>query len=195
MSDLLIPPKETLYDGIWHRSRTEARWSMFWKELGIEREWEPQGFMTADGRPYLPDFIVFPATGRLWVEIKGSWESDPDGIAKFRKFAADRPNPSESRAVLLVGSPSHEGTCLVIGGDDNQDDPLKGSWEDDTQQWRPCPSGHHFDLAFPGLFRAKFAEDGCPDDFGGNGEERLRKVIDKVRSARFGTHETREPGA
>lgn len=195
MSDLLIPPKETLYDGIWYRSRTEARWSMLWKELGIEREWEPQGFTTADGRPYLPDFIVFPAIGRLWVEVKGSWESDPDGIAKFRRFAAERPFPSESRAALLVGSPSLEGKYLVIGGDDNSDNPLKGPWEDDTQQWRPCSSGHHFDLAFPGLFRAKFAEDGCPDDFGGVGEERLRRAVDKVRSARFGTHETRTPEA
>lgn len=195
MSDLLIPPKETLYNGIWYRSRTEARWAMLWYELRIDCDWEPQGFTTADGRPYLPDFVVYPATGQLWVEVKGSWESDPDGIAKFRRFAAERPNPSESRAALLVGIPSLEGEYLVVGGNDDQSDPLKGPWEDDTQQWRPCGSGSHFDLAFPGLFHAKFAEDDCPDLFGGIGEEKLRKAIDKARSARFGTHETREPAA
>lgn len=195
MTDLLIPPKETFYEGIWYRSRTEARWAMLFKELAIDADWEPQGFTTADGRPYLPDFVVFAATGWLWVEIKRSWESDPDGIAKFRKFAAERPYPSETRPALLAGSPAHEGKYLVIGGDDSQEDPLKGPWEDDTQQWRPCPGGYHFDLAYPGLFRAKFAEDGCPEYCGGTGEERLRKAIDKARSARFGTHETRGPGA
>jgi hypothetical protein len=74
---------------------------------------------------------------------------------------------------------------VVWGGFDHQDDPLKGSWEDDTQQWRPCGSGHHFDLCYPGLFRAKFVEDGCPDDFGGAGEGRLRRAVQAALSERF----------
>jgi hypothetical protein len=193
--DLSIPAKETTYAGRKFRSRTEARWAMFWDQLGIDWDWEPQGFTTADGRPYLPDFVVFPALGRLWVEVKGSWESDPDGIAKFRTFAAERPQPSGSRAALLVGNPTLDGKFLVVGGDDDQDDPAKGGWEDDTQQWRPCGSGYHFDLTYPGLFRAKFAEDGCADDFGGPGEERLRKAVEAALSARFGTHESDETAA
>jgi hypothetical protein len=156
---------------------------MFFDQLDIKWEYEPQGFAT-DGQPYLPDFAVWPALGLLWVEIKGSWDADPEGVAKWRRFVAQRPQPS--RAALFAGPPSLEGKYLVIGGDDGQDDPGKGSWEDDTQQWRPCGSGHHFDLAYPGLFRAKFVEDGCPDDFGGNGEDRLRKAVNAALSHRFG---------
>jgi hypothetical protein len=195
VTDLTIPAIPTLYNGVLYRSRTEARRAKFWRELGIEPDYEPQGFVTTTGKPYLPDFMVPVALGRLWVEIKGSWESDPQGICRFRTFAAERPFPADTRAALLAGPPTLDGRFLVIGGDDSQDDPLKGHWEDDTQQWRPCVGGYHFDLAYPGLFRAKFAEDGCPDDFGGDGEGRLRKAVDKARSARFGTHESDETAA
>jgi len=172
-----------LYAGVLFRSHTEACYAMFFDQLGIKWDYEPQGFAT-DGEPYLPDFVAWPALGMLWLEIKGDWETDSAGVAKWRRFAEQRPQPS--RAALLSGKPSLEGRHLIIGGDDTQDDPLKGGWEDDTYQWRPCPSGHHFDLAFPGLFRAKFAEDGCPDGFGGNGEERLRKAVQTALSYRFG---------
>lgn len=171
------------YGGVPFRSHTEATWAVFFDQLGIKWQYEPQGFAT-DGEPYLPDFMAWPALGPLWVEVKGDWESDPAGVAKFRRFAAQRPQPS--RTVLLSGKPELERAYLVIGGDDEQDDPLKGGWEDDTPEWRPCLSGHHFDLAYPGLFRAKFAEDGCADDFGGSGEDRLRKAVEAARSYRFG---------
>jgi hypothetical protein len=195
VTDLAIPAIPTLYAGVLFRSRTEARWAKFWDELDIRWDYEPQGFVTAAGIPYLPDFAVFPALGLLWVEIKGSWQSDPEGVAKWRTFAMQRPQPDVSRAALFAGAPSLEGQYLIAGGNDDQDNPLKGGWEDDSQQWRPCVSGHHFDLTYPGLFRAKFAEDGCADDFGGNGEARLRDAVAAALSARFGTHEPTPTGA
>jgi hypothetical protein len=193
--DLAIPAIPTLYAGVLFRSRTEARWAMFWDKLDIKWDYEPQGFVTASGDPYLPDFAVFPALGLLWAEVKGSWQSDPEGVGKWRRFAVQRPQPSVSRAVLLSGAPAIDGQFLVAGGDDDQPDPLKGAWEDDTQQWRPCVSGHHFDLTFPGRFHGKFVEDGCADDFGGPGEDRLRKAVAAARSARFGVHEPGETAA
>jgi len=180
--DLTIPAIPTLYAGVLFRSRTEARWARFWDELDIKWEYEPQGFVAA-GVPYLPDFAVFPALGLLWVEIKPSWQADPAGVEKWRKFAVRRPQPS--RAALFAGPPSLDGEYLVTGGDDNSDDPLKGIWEDDTQQWRPCPGAHHFDLTYPGLFRAKFAEDDCEGGFLGLGEDRLRDAVAAALSARF----------
>ena len=170
-------------DGIEYRSHTEYRWAVFFKNLAIGARYETQGFVT-DDEPYLPDFSAWPALGRLWIEVKGDWEDDPEGVARWRRWAAQRPQPS--RTVLLSGDPALEAKCIVIGGDENADDPLKGPWEDDTMQWRPCVSGHHFDLCFPGLFRGKFVEDGCPDDFGGNGEEQIRKAVEAALSHRFG---------
>jgi hypothetical protein len=194
VTDLAIPAIPTRYAGVLFRSRTEARWARFWDALDIRWDYEPQGFVTAAGDPYLPDFAVFPALGLLWAEIKGSWQSDPEGVAKWRGFAMQRPQPAVSRAVLLSGTPSIGGAFLVIGGDDDSPDPLKGGWEDDTQQWRPCSGGHHFDLAYPGTFGAKFVEDGCDWDIG-PGDDRLRKAVEAALSARFGTYEHGETAA
>lgn len=189
MRDLRIPAKESWYAGVLFRSRTEAKWACFWDQLDIKWEFEPQGFVAA-GVPYLPDFATFPALGLLWVEIKPTWQADPDGVRKWRNFAMRRPNPERSRAALFAGPPSLEGDYLVIGGDDSQDDPLKGAWEDDTQQWRPCDNGHHYDLTYPGLFRAKFVQDGCETIFSGASEDRLRKAVETANSYRFGNPPT-----
>ena len=75
------------------------------------------------------------------------------------------------------------------------DDPAKGGWEDDTQEWRPCPSGHHFDLAVPGLFGAKFAEDGCADQFGGDGEAKIAAASQAALAYRFGKNNTKGTAA
>lgn len=175
------------YDGVVHRSHLEARWAIFFKHLGLTAVYEPQGFVV-DGIAYLPDFVVFGALGQLWVEIKPEWRADPGGVARWRGFAAQRPQPS--RAVLLAGLPTLRAGSIVIGGDDSSDDPAKGGWEDDTQQWRPCPAGYHFDLAYPGTFGAKFADDGCPDHFGGDGETRIAEASRAALSYRFGKTDT-----
>ena len=181
------PPIPTWHGGILYRSRLEARYAFFFDRLSIKFEYETQGFET-DGERYLPDFVIFAALGTIWAEVKPTWDNDPNGVAKFKRFAAQRRQPT--RAALLVGPPAVEGNNLVIGGDEEAEDPVKGPWEDDRQQWRPCPDGHHFDLSWPGLFRARFAEDGCPPVPGNGAEDRLAKASDAARSARF----TRDPG-
>lgn len=175
MSFKAIP---TRYAGVLFRSRLEARWARFLDELDVKWEYEPQGYAT-DGEPYLCDFVIFAACGTLWAEVKPDWKTDPEGIARWRRFAAQRPQPS--RAVLLTGTPAPELKLLVVGG--TWDEP----WEDDQQEWRPCPSGRHFDVAFPGPFHGRAAEDGCPWDADGfiRGEDRLRRAITGARSARF----------
>lgn len=50
------------------RSRLEARWAVFFDRMGIEWQYELQGFMLPSG-PYLPDFFL-PQWG-LWFEVKG----------------------------------------------------------------------------------------------------------------------------
>src|SRR5690349_23380076 len=57
----------TFYDGCRFRSRLEARWAVFFNEMGIGWQYEPQGFTIGD-RPYLPDFLLECGT---WVEVKG----------------------------------------------------------------------------------------------------------------------------
>lgn len=175
------PSIPTWYNGVLYRSRTEARYAVMFDQLQIKFEYETQGF-EVKGIKYLPDFLAFPALGMLWVEIKGSWEQDPRGIARWRNFSPWRPQPS--RGALIIGIPALDNRADVIGGD--EDVSPSDAWYDDTQVWRPCPGGHHFDLAQPGLFGGKFAEDGCPySDPDGHGQDWLERAIDAARNERF----------
>jgi hypothetical protein len=46
----------TEYKGYKFRSRLEARWAVFFDALGIEWEYEVEGFILPNGQKYLPDF-------------------------------------------------------------------------------------------------------------------------------------------
>lgn len=176
------------YGGNLFRSHLEARWAIFFDQLEIKWLYEPQGFDLGAGVLYLPDFVLFPALGTVWAEIKPEWEADPEGVEKWRQFATVRPEPEKTRAALLVGPPSADGEHVVIGGLDpaDTDSPLQGPWEDSSQLWRPCPAGYHFDLAWPGKYWTKFADDGCEDCFGGDGVDRLDAAVRAAMSHRFG---------
>lgn len=178
---LPAPYKSTLY-----RSHLEARWAIFFDALGLAANYEPQGFDLGDGVAYLPDFAIYAARGTAWAEVKPIWDADSEGVAKWRRFAAMRPSPRKSRAVLLVGPPSTDSKHVVIGGDDTQCNPTAGPWEDDGQTWRPCSGGYHFDLAYPGQWHTRFVEDGCPDCYGGDGAVRIEAAVSAALSYRFG---------
>lgn len=66
----------TRYAGCHFRSRLEARWAVFLDTLGVEWEYEAQGYETNGGR-YLPDFWI--PDWRLFVEVKGAF-SHPDFV-------------------------------------------------------------------------------------------------------------------
>lgn len=59
---------ETRFDGYLFRSRLEARWAVFFKEAGIEYQYEPEGFEFEDGTKYLPDFWI--PQWETWCEVK-----------------------------------------------------------------------------------------------------------------------------
>lgn len=48
---------ETEYDGHRFRSRLEARWAVFFNAIGLDYEYEIEGF-EMDGIKYLPDFYI-----------------------------------------------------------------------------------------------------------------------------------------
>lgn len=62
---------ETLYAGCRMRSRLEARWAVAFDYLGIQWEYEPQGYDLPSGK-YLPDFrLTVPGSVPFFLEIKG----------------------------------------------------------------------------------------------------------------------------
>lgn len=78
MSD--IKPIQTRYKGYHFRSRLEARWAVLFDALGIEWEYEPEGFDLGDLGYYLPDFYL-PQT-RHYVEVKRNGGFDNLAIGK-----------------------------------------------------------------------------------------------------------------
>jgi hypothetical protein len=59
---------ETVYNNYKFRSRLEARWAVFFDELGIEYEYEKEGYNLGELGWYLPDFWL--PEFNLWVEVK-----------------------------------------------------------------------------------------------------------------------------
>ena len=59
---------ETVYDGYRFRSRLEARWAVFFNALGIEYEYEKEGYDLGEHGWYLPDFWL-PQV-QMWAEVK-----------------------------------------------------------------------------------------------------------------------------
>jgi hypothetical protein len=86
---------ETLYKGYRCRSRAEARWMILMDELGIPYEYEPEGFVFADGTKYLPDFYL--PKQNAWLEIKGVMENEDEH--KIKQLCI------ESESYVFVGCP------------------------------------------------------------------------------------------
>lgn len=93
----MIKAIETRYKGYRFRSRLEARWAVFFDALGIEYQYEPQGFEKENphGEPlrYLPDFLL-PKTG-TWVEVKGSDEllkAEAEWMEDFLDYSCPLPD-------------------------------------------------------------------------------------------------------
>ena len=64
----MIKAIETTYKGYRFRSRTEARWAVFFDALGIRWEYEKEGFDLGEAGWYLPDFWLPDIN--TWVEVK-----------------------------------------------------------------------------------------------------------------------------
>lgn len=82
-----IQPIETLWKGYRFRSRLEARWAVFFETLGLNWEYESQGFELPDGSRYLPDFYL-PDQG-THVEIKPRIDRQFEKVYLAGKFSTD----------------------------------------------------------------------------------------------------------
>src|ERR1051326_2972200 len=87
---------ETRYRGFHFRSRLEARWAVFFDALGLEWQYEPEGYHLANGEMYLPDFWL-PRPG-LFVEVKG-----------------DNPTKEEMDRCMWLADGSQKAALLVSG--------------------------------------------------------------------------------
>jgi hypothetical protein len=167
-----LPALRTKYDGLVFRSKTEARYGVFLKKLGIVYDYEPEAFPV--GRTgYLPD--LFLPGQSLIAEVKPSFDADPEGVQKWRDLIQER---GKERGVLLLPIRPHDNRFLLIGPDGRG-----GLWEEDQAQWYCCPAGYHYDVLPWPLVGC----DACQLDTGYWHEDpRIDRAFDYARSYKFG---------
>lgn len=74
-----IAPIETRYKGYRFRSRLEARWAVFFDAVGIQWDYELEGYDLGRFGWYLPDFKLYLETTEhkeYWLEVKPSPPTD-----------------------------------------------------------------------------------------------------------------------
>jgi len=105
---MTVKPIETVYAGYRFRSRLEARWAVFFDELNIKYEYEPEGYRLKSGAMYLPDFFL--PEFNVFVEVKASPELD-DGKAEEFALSAD---PDKCGGMLICyGQPADDNLRFV----------------------------------------------------------------------------------
>jgi len=102
----------TDYAGIRFRSRTEARWAVFFDALGIRWEYEPEGYRLPDGTCYLADFACGVNGGRLWIEVKGQV---PSPVETAKCIALSR--GADAAGLLVEGAPHPDGPLWRVTPD------------------------------------------------------------------------------
>jgi hypothetical protein len=87
---------DTKFEGYLFRSRLEARWAVFFSEIGLRYEYEKEGFKLEDGSWYLPDFYL-PSI-HSWLEVK------PDSFSE-----------TERSRVILLSKGFGEDVFVILG--------------------------------------------------------------------------------
>ncbi|MEN6431157.1 MAG: hypothetical protein ABFC80_10015 [Coriobacteriales bacterium] len=97
---------ETHYRGYRFRSRTEARWAVFFDHPTIEIEWEyePEGYRLPGGELYLPDFWLPQVS--MFAEVKpGRSRSHAEIKSGERAKAVDLALVTGKPVLILDGPP------------------------------------------------------------------------------------------
>lgn len=124
MSAISVIP--TVYNGIQFRSRLEARWAVFFDAVGLEWEYEPEGY--TDGEiSYLPDFWL-PGID-MFFEVKPDYiSSDAELQIEIKK--AKMLVFGSGRELIMSSGPPAEGHNLVFF-------PIDSEWSEATVQCGP----------------------------------------------------------
>lgn len=121
-----IKPIETEYSGYRFRSRLEARWAIFFDTMGIEWEYEKEGYDLGNGTRYLPDFWL--ATYDAWLEVKPDLNLTTEQVYASPEFKkCDRLVDATGFPCLLVlGTPGKHG--LFVSGFSSSIEHLLTCW-------------------------------------------------------------------
>ena len=103
---MTIKPIDTFYNGYYFRSRLEARWAVFFDTLGLDYEYECEGYEVSEGVWYLPDFKLQDG----WVEVKHKNETDEAATEKMGELVAGLQEPG----IIVYGDPYDHYAVLFL---------------------------------------------------------------------------------
>lgn len=161
---------KTTYLGTVYRSRIEARWAIFLDEMGINFEYEKEGFELKDGTPYLPDFYL--PEENYYLEIKGTKYSD-----------------KESSKASLLAEESETVVFILFGGIPNYRKIkdhchcFKPNFWDNNYLWCKCPCCGKLGLEFEGRSNRLSCE--CISVKHRDVHKDILAALDKARSYKF----------
>lgn len=177
---------ETQYKGYRFRSRLEARWAVFFDALGIEWEYEPEGYDLGEAGWYLPDFW-FPQF-QVWGEVKAR---DLEFIELEKCYALSK--MTGNIVLLLIETPSPD--CVWSAFYPKHNDRLRNSNTNEIS----CETdggypGGDFDEHIPNSkldFRIVLSSySKAYPQFGYTGAWNIEMAVKAARSARFEHGET-----
>lgn len=93
-----MKPIVTTYNGVTYRSRTEARWAVFFDRIGMNVDYEAFELDIPTIGKYTPDFSI---GSELFAEVKPVW---PTGLEVSKARALAR---LCNGVVLLIGQPEY----------------------------------------------------------------------------------------
>ena len=193
MSDKKIEAIETFYKGWKFRSRTEARWAVFFEAMGIRWEYEIEGFNLNGDIRYLPDFWI--PSWNAWIEIKGG---KPTASEQNKCHLLTK--ATDKRMIMFIGQPNdteyYGGYSGLLFGKDvcGEEAWLQGHTKarfvniklQDCRKcdevWAVSPEGDYgFPLGMPEINNGKPP---C-DDTKSAEMKRIKNALAKARQARF----------
>jgi hypothetical protein len=102
---------ETRYKGYRFRSRLEARWAVYLDTVGLNYEYEPEGFTLENGEQYLPDFWLPDV--QSWAEVKAV-ALRPEELLRCAYLVRG----TGYQCVLLVGTPEAKAYERLMVGEE-----------------------------------------------------------------------------
>ena len=180
----MIKAIDTDYKGYKFRSRLEARWAVFFDVLGIEWEYEKEGYELGAGERYLPDFALSGIGLRdcgnkdgVWAEVK---PRDQTSCGKLERLV----EMSKKDGILLSGQPGDQWQYGGMGDGHYQYKYRAGSdvWWDNCMYFMKCYTCGAVKIEFlEGNYMVCESCQGTCDD----GHPSILKAIWEARSARF----------
>ncbi|GGK61876.1 hypothetical protein Sme01_03730 [Sphaerisporangium melleum] len=184
---MTINPIETRYAGCRFRSRLEARHAVFFDHLGLQWEYEPQGFHTSAG-PYLPDFRILQGGVEepLWIEVRPVDVSRD--LGPFLAFGFNDETGEVLHQAYRVGDLPDPKRIVDDWGTPGVGEALSPADDGAPYFWCVCASGQHVGIEFEARgHRIKCAcNRSIEGDWGHTARHpRLLEAFAAARSARF----------